>query len=65
VLRYTPVSQDASASAYQIMSYFLLDIDCGIHTNLLKTPNTDDRYIRDIYESMRDCLINYLIAEEK
>ncbi|KAL5644793.1 hypothetical protein ACJX0J_003897 (mitochondrion) [Zea mays] len=43
----------------------LLDIDYGIHTNLLKTPNTDGRYIRDIYEFMRDCLINYLIAEEK
>ena len=65
VLRYTPVSQDASASAYQMMSYFLLDIDYGIHTNLLKKTNTDGRYIRDIYEFMRGCLINYLIAEEK
>lgn len=41
-----PVSQDASASAYQIMSYFLLNAEIGFQTNLL--PNKDGQ-IQDIY----------------
>lgn len=32
-----PATQDASASAYQIMSYLLLNIDMAKFTNLLPT----------------------------
>jgi hypothetical protein len=38
---------DASSSAYQIMSYFLLDYELGRSTNLLK-----DKVIRDLYKDI-------------
>ena len=41
-----PTTQDASASAYQIMSYLLLDHEIATHTNLIPT---DHGNIVDIY----------------
>jgi len=35
-----PITQDASASAYQIMSYFLLDQELAVHTNLIPSKPT-------------------------
>lgn len=52
-----PITQDASASAYQIMAYFLLDFEIAMKTNLIPT---DDNRISDIYifflEELRDYL---------
>lgn len=48
-LRYlnrVPVTQDASASAYQIMSDFLLDAEIGRRTNLLPSSSNE---IQDLY----------------
>ena len=42
-----PVTQDASASAYQLMSYFLLDKDLAIKTNLITDESNNE--IKDIY----------------
>nr|WAO26101.1 DNA-directed RNA polymerase [Daucus carota subsp. sativus]WAO26134.1 DNA-directed RNA polymerase [Daucus carota subsp. sativus]WAO26171.1 DNA-directed RNA polymerase [Daucus carota subsp. sativus] len=42
-----PITQDASASAYQLMSYFLLDKDLAKNTNLIQRPG--DSNIQDIY----------------
>jgi len=39
---------DASSSAYQIMSYFLLKKDLGFSTNLLR-DSTSGYQIRDLY----------------
>lgn len=55
----TPITQDASASAYQLMSYFLLDVTIGSLTNL--TP--DDSQIHDIYEYMLGDLKEFLPTE--
>ena len=46
-----PISQDASASAYQIMSYFLLNPYLALLTNLLPNFNkeTNELIIEDIY----------------
>lgn len=41
-----PITQDASASAYQIISYFLMDESLAIRTNLM--PSLDGE-IQDIY----------------
>lgn len=41
-----PISQDATASAYQIMSYFLLNEDMAMRTNLIPHP---DGQIQDVY----------------
>lgn len=46
---FHPISQDASASAYQIMSYLLLNTELGRLTNLI--PSTDGR-IQDVYMSL-------------
>lgn len=58
-----PITQDASASAYQIMSYYLLDVTMAIRTNLIKLPNEDiidEDIIEDIYEDFLDELRSYL-----
>lgn len=44
-----PVTQDASASAYQIMSYILLNKNMGRLTNLLPS---EDGLIQDVYMSL-------------
>lgn len=41
-----PITQDASASAYQIMSYLLLDEKIAMSTNLIQNPRSK---IQDIY----------------
>lgn len=44
--KYIPIIQDASASAYQILSYFLIDELMAINTNLI---SKDGDIISDIY----------------
>ena len=53
-----PVTQDASASAYQIMSYLLLDLDLAKRTNLI--PSSSKNKIRDIYSEILEELIFFL-----
>ena len=43
VIKSIPITQDASASAYQIMSYFLLDETMAKRTNLI--PSSDEMSI--------------------
>jgi DNA-directed RNA polymerase len=52
-----PVSVDASASAYQIMSYLLLNQEMGRRTNLL--PSSDGK-IQDLYMCLQDELHKFL-----
>lgn len=52
-----PVTQDASASAYQIMSYLLLNLEMGRRTNLL--PSSDGQ-IQDVYMCLQDELKKFL-----
>ncbi|KAL0295162.1 UNVERIFIED_CONTAM: putative DNA-directed RNA polymerase [Sesamum calycinum] len=51
-----PVTQDASSSAYQIMSYFLLDVELANRTNLI---SIDDK-IHDLYTKLIEELRDYL-----
>lgn len=44
-----PITQDASASAYQIISYFLLDIELAKNTNLIPADNDAELKIQDVY----------------
>lgn len=53
-----PVTKDASASAYQIMSYLLLDVDLAMRTNLIQSPN--ENKIRDIYSEILEELKPFL-----
>jgi len=53
----TPISMDASSSAYQILSYFLLDEDLAQRTNLI---GGDGDTIQDLYTSLIDPLSAYL-----
>ncbi|KAJ8566025.1 hypothetical protein K7X08_008601 [Anisodus acutangulus] len=55
-----PVTKDASASAFQIMSYFLLDEDLANSANLL--PFKDNK-IQDIYTNIFSELKDYLVRE--
>jgi DNA-directed RNA polymerase len=55
-----PISMDASSSAYQILSYFLLDEDLAERTNLI---GGDGDTIKDLYASLIEPLSSYL--EEK
>jgi len=50
-----PVSQDASASAYQIMSYLLLNKTLAKNTNLISS--NESKYL---YTSLRTDLLEYL-----
>lgn len=56
-LNRVPVSQDASASAYQIMSYLLLNAEMGMRTNLLPSP---EKEIQDLYLCLKDELQEFL-----
>jgi DNA-directed RNA polymerase len=47
--RRIPITQDASASAYQLMSFFLLDKEIAKHTNLIPASYVYDQKINDIY----------------
>ena len=55
-----PITQDASASAYQIMSYFLLDETLAKRTNLI--PSSDGK-IQDVYSFILEELKEFMIAE--
>lgn len=56
----TPITQDASASAYQIMSYFLLDKTIAKRTNLFPSP---DGKIQDIYSFILEELKEFIKDE--
>ena len=56
-LNRIPVTQDASASAYQIMSYLLLNVELGMRTNLLPSPSQE---IQDLYMCLKDELLEFL-----
>lgn len=45
ILKTTPIVQDASASAYQIMSYFLLDETMAERTNLISNKENKINYV--------------------
>lgn len=53
-----PISMDASSSAYQIISFFLLDKDIAQRTNLLGGGDGDT--IHDLYSSLISPLSSYL-----
>lgn len=55
-----PITQDASASAYQIISYFLMDESLAIRTNLI--PSLYDE-IQDIYSYFLEEFKGYLQKE--
>nr|YP_009861459.1 ORF312 [Mirabilis himalaica]QKN19356.1 ORF312 [Mirabilis himalaica] len=56
----TPITQDASASAYQIMSYLLLDEFLAEKTNLI--PSLDGK-IQDVYSYISNELKSFLKDE--
>ena len=56
-VRKIPVTQDASASAYQIMSYLLLNTEMARRTNLIPSP---EKEIQDLYLSLQNELQNFL-----
>ncbi|XP_020594099.1 uncharacterized protein LOC110034152 [Phalaenopsis equestris] len=60
VLLNTPITQDASASAYQIMSYFLMDEILAKRTNLIPS---EDGEIKDLYSFLLEELIEFMKAE--
>ncbi|XP_058075836.1 probable DNA-directed RNA polymerase [Magnolia sinica] len=60
VRRSNPITQDASASAYQIMSYFLLDETLAKRTNLI--PSSDGQ-IQDVYSFILEELKEFMKAE--
>lgn len=60
ILASFPITQDASASAYQIMSYFMLDNTMAKRTNLI--PSVDDE-IQDVYTFFLEELKEFMIAE--
>lgn len=55
-----PITHDASASAYQIVSYLLLDSDMAGKTNLIPNPEGE---IKDIYEHMLVDLKDFILSE--
>lgn len=55
-----PITQDASASAYQIMSYFLLDETLAKRTNLI--PSSDGK-IQDVYSFLLEELKEFMKKE--
>lgn len=56
-IKRMPITQDASASAFQIMSYFLLDERMARKTNLIQSPKGE---IQDIYTSILCELKSYI-----
>ncbi|KAF3452229.1 hypothetical protein FNV43_RR08327 [Rhamnella rubrinervis] len=58
--KITPITQDASASAYQIMSYFLLDEIMAKRTNLFPSPEDQ---IQDVYTMILKELKEYIQEE--
>ncbi|KAH9304471.1 hypothetical protein KI387_008875, partial [Taxus chinensis] len=58
-LNSIPMTQDASTSAYQIMSYLLLNTEMGRGTNLISSPERD---IQDLYKCLKDELLEFLLS---
>lgn len=58
--RRIPITQDASASAYQLMSFFLLDKEIAKHTNLIPAFYNHKQKINDIYTFFLEELKVYL-----
>ena len=54
-----PHQLDASASAYQLISYFLIDLKMARETNLFVDDHTHD-YIHDIYQSIETSLKDFI-----
>ncbi|MFS7907874.1 putative DNA-directed RNA polymerase, phage-type, DNA/RNA polymerase superfamily [Helianthus anomalus] len=57
----TAITQDASSSAYQIMSFLLLDRNMARYTNLLSGGGGGVDKIYDIYTLIQENLIRYII----
>lgn len=55
-----PITQDASSSAYQIMSYFLLDESLAKRTNLIQSS---DGQISDVYSFLLEELKEFMKEE--
>jgi len=55
-----PITQDASSSAYQIMSFLLVDSEMAKYTNLIADGETD--CICDIYQNIASTLKDYIEA---
>lgn len=60
---HLPITQDASASAYQIMSYLLLDNKIAKLTNLISSYGDDT--ISDIYSYILNELKDFIISDKK
>lgn len=58
-----PITQDASASAYQIMAYLLLNEPMAKRTNLITDPEKPDS-IADVYSVIMDDLKSFLNKED-
>ena len=59
-----PITQDASASAYQLISYFLLDKDLAMKTNLIPYINIyGEILISDIYNHFLEEVKNHLMEK--
>jgi hypothetical protein len=52
-----PITQDASASAYQIVLYLLLNEELAMRTNLIKSP---DKKRNSIYTDIKSSSMNIL-----
>ena len=59
-----PITQDACDSAYQIISYFMLDFKLSKYKNIFPTKvhNSEHLRINDIYDFFLSELIQYLKA---
>lgn len=60
IIKTTPIVQDASASAYQIMSYFLLDETMAERTNLISNKDNKKNYV---YSFILEDLLKFLKVE--
>lgn len=54
-----PISMDASSSAYQIMSYFILNKELAISTNLIKARRFDEE-VNDLYKDILGDAMPYM-----
>lgn len=61
-----PITQDASASAYQIMSYLLNNLDLAKKTNLIPDPNSEGKIlIQDLYTHLLNEFIVFVVNAVK
>ena len=64
-LNKVPVTLDASASAYQIMSSLLLNTELAMQTNLIPSPVEAGIWmkIQDLYMCLKDELLEFLYSQ--